>query len=59
MSYIISGEDKFFFHVSSTKSCEKTNTDRFAQRIVKALADIKALFEDLKAEQKVQKNGGS
>ena len=46
VSYIISGEDKIFFHFSSTKSCEVTNTDRFAKRVFKAMNDIKLLFED-------------
>lgn len=59
VSYIVSGEDKIFFHLSSTISCSQTNTERFSQRLTKALGDIKALFEKLNAEQKLQKNGVS
>jgi carnitine O-palmitoyltransferase 1 len=52
VSYIISGEDRIFFHLSSNKSCEVTNTSRFSDRIVKAMSDIKALFEEFNAAQK-------
>ncbi|XP_070491326.1 carnitine O-palmitoyltransferase 1, liver isoform-like [Chironomus tepperi] len=59
VSYIVSGENRIFFHLSSTISCPLTNTERFSQRITKALGDIKALFVKLNAEQKLQKNGVS
>lgn len=52
VSYIIAGDDIMFFHVSSVKSCKVTNTDRFAKGIVKALADIKRLFEDFGNDKK-------
>lgn len=52
ISYIIAGEDLIFFHVSSNKSCETTETDRFVKRIVTALNDIKLMFEDFNKNQK-------
>lgn len=45
VSYIILRDDLIFFHVSSKKSCPATNTDRFGKQIVKAMSDIKQLFE--------------
>jgi hypothetical protein len=56
VSYIVSGENTFFFHLSSTKSCPLTDTERFGQRIFKALGDIKALFEAFNNEQKLDEN---
>jgi carnitine O-palmitoyltransferase 1 len=56
VSYIISGEEKIFFHLSSNKECPLTDTDRFGKRITKALGDIKLLFEKFNNEQKL-KNG--
>lgn len=60
VSYIIAGEDLIFFHISSLKSCNLTNSDRFANQICRALADIKLLFEQYKIEQKkdVSKSNG-
>jgi len=52
VSYIIAGEDLIFFHVSSNKASKVTDTDRFAKGIVKAMADIKLLFEDLKSSER-------
>lgn len=52
VSYIISGEDRIFFHLSSNKNCETTSTARFADNIFKAMGDIKKLFEDFNAEKK-------
>jgi carnitine O-palmitoyltransferase 1 len=45
VSYIILRDELIFFHVSSKKSCPVTNTPRFGQQIVKAMSDIKLLFE--------------
>ncbi|XP_071842084.1 carnitine O-palmitoyltransferase 1, liver isoform-like isoform X2 [Apostichopus japonicus] len=44
VSYIITGEDNIFFHVSCKKSCPTTDAARFADNIKKALADVLALF---------------
>jgi len=46
VSYIIAGEDIVFFHVSSKKSSADTDSDRFAGRIQRALADIRLMFEE-------------
>jgi carnitine O-palmitoyltransferase 1, liver isoform len=54
VSYIISGEDKIYFHLSSIKSSPVTNTDRFAKHLIKASNDIKQLFEDY---NRIEKNG--
>jgi carnitine O-palmitoyltransferase 1 len=59
VSYIVAGEDLLFFHISSKRSCPQTSSDRFAQQIVKALSDIKLLFESYKKEQKPITNGST
>lgn len=46
VSYIVSGEDLISFHVSSKKTCPITDSSRFIDRIVQAMADIRTLFED-------------
>jgi len=48
VSYIIAGEDVVFFHVSSKKSSNDTNSARFGQNIVRALDDIRNMFTNLK-----------
>lgn len=50
VSYIVSGENLLSFHVSSKKSCPITNSSRFIDRIVQAMADIRTLFEDYRRE---------
>jgi carnitine O-palmitoyltransferase 1 len=45
VSYIIAGEDVIFFHVSSKKSSPETDSTRFGNNIVKALDDIRTMFE--------------
>lgn len=44
VSYIIAGENLIFFHISSKRSSPETDSNRFAQQITNALADIKELF---------------
>ncbi|XP_064617738.1 carnitine O-palmitoyltransferase 1, liver isoform-like isoform X2 [Liolophura sinensis] len=44
VSYIIAGEDCIMFHVSCKNSCSTTNSKKFGDRIVKAMNDIKNLF---------------
>ncbi|XP_055635447.1 carnitine O-palmitoyltransferase 1, liver isoform isoform X2 [Toxorhynchites rutilus septentrionalis] len=51
VSYIVAGEDLIFFHISSKKTCGTTNSERFAQEIARALADMKHLFEEYKSQQ--------
>lgn len=48
VSYIITGEDNIFFHVSCKKSCPTTDAKQFAAKIRTALADILALFNETK-----------
>lgn len=50
VSYIVSGEDLISFHVSSKKNCPITDSSRFIDRIAQAMADIKRLFEEFKAQ---------
>ena len=59
VSYIITGEDMIFFHISSQKSCALTSSDRFAKQICKALNDLKIMFTEHKQQQKndIQQNG--
>ncbi|XP_013398447.1 carnitine O-palmitoyltransferase 1, liver isoform-like [Lingula anatina] len=45
VSYIIAGEYTIFFHISCKRSCAETNAKRFGRTIVKALDDLKNLFE--------------
>lgn len=59
VSYIIAGEDMVFFHISAKKSCPGTDASRFAERIEKALADMKQVFEEHQRAQKVERNGTS
>ncbi|XP_074662825.1 carnitine O-palmitoyltransferase 1, liver isoform-like isoform X1 [Tubulanus polymorphus] len=51
VSYIISGEDCIFFHISCKNSCPQTSSKCFADRITKALADIRELVEDCKTNK--------
>ncbi|KAJ9472726.1 Carnitine O-acetyltransferase [Diplonema papillatum] len=45
VSYSISGELRFFFHVSSKKKHSTTDSARMQKQIHQALADLAALFE--------------
>ncbi|KAL7690727.1 putative acyltransferase ChoActase/COT/CPT, choline/carnitine acyltransferase [Plasmopara halstedii] len=44
VSYMVAGEYMLGFHISSKKSCPSTSSDKFAEDIEKALADLKALW---------------
>lgn len=57
VSYIISSECNIYFHISSVRSCDVTDSERFANRISKAMNDIRLLFQDYNAL--TAKNGGS
>lgn len=46
VSYMIAGEDLLFFHVSSKKSSQTTDSTRFANNIQQALIDIKKIFDE-------------
>ncbi|XP_055542351.1 carnitine O-palmitoyltransferase 1, liver isoform isoform X2 [Wyeomyia smithii] len=59
VSYIVAGEDLIFFHISSKKSCGTTSSERFAQQIARALADLKHLFEQYKRQQQKNVSNGT
>uniref|UniRef100_T1K5L4 Uncharacterized protein n=1 Tax=Tetranychus urticae TaxID=32264 RepID=T1K5L4_TETUR len=44
VSYIIAGEDKIFFHISSKKSSNATDSLRFAKNIMRSLNDMRELL---------------
>ena len=44
VSYMIAGEDLIFFHISSKKSSPNTSSDKYAQDIFQAFADMKTLW---------------
>lgn len=45
VSYIIVGEKKIFFHISSKFSAEATDSKRFAENIRRSMRDMIDLFE--------------
>ncbi len=45
VSYMVSGEREFFFHVSSKRSSSKTDSVRFVANIREALDEMKAVLE--------------
>jgi len=52
VSYMMADDARTFFHVSSKRSCSKTDSKRMMGRIKQALEDIKALFEQKASAQK-------
>ena len=54
VSYIITGENIIFFHISSKKSSPATDSYRFGQQIKQAMADIKGLFDVLKQSKAIK-----
>ena len=44
VSYMMAGDSRIFFHVSSKKSCEQTDSQGFVNKICQALADMRMLF---------------
>lgn len=44
VSYIIAGENTFFFHISCKRSCPTTDAHKFGRLITEALADLRAIF---------------
>eukprot|EP00731_Ephydatia_muelleri_P029750 Em0021g273a len=55
VSYIIPGDHLIYFHVSSFKSSEHTDSRRFAQHIRESLRDMRALFIDKKKAESTRK----
>jgi len=45
VSYMIAGEEKLSFHISSKKSSNATNSARLGENIFKALSEMKDLFD--------------
>lgn len=45
VSYFPFNDEILFLHVSSMKNCDATNTEVLLNGILKALTDIKELFE--------------
>lgn len=45
ISYFPFNDEYLFLHISSNKSCEATNSEKLLNGIIKALSDIKSLFE--------------
>eukprot|EP00128_Syssomonas_multiformis_P014332 Colp12_sorted_trinity150504_noHs@14456 len=43
VSYMLAGENRVFFHVSSKRSATNTDSTRFGQRLVQAMEDMRAL----------------
>jgi carnitine O-palmitoyltransferase 1 len=44
VSYMVAGENKIFFHISSKKNSPNTCSEKFAQDIFQAFADMKKLW---------------
>ena len=44
VSYMMAGDQRIFFHVSSKKSCSNTNSQGFVDHLCQALADMRMLF---------------
>ena len=56
VSYMVSGVDsELFFHVSSIRSCQETDSGRFLRGIMQALRDMRASFEGPVAEDEAAK----
>ncbi|CAG0921197.1 unnamed protein product [Notodromas monacha] len=60
VSYIVAGEDVIFFHISSKRSCNLTDSTRFAENIRKALLDIRDLCgSEIKRKTKKDEANGA
>eukprot|EP00960_Hanusia_phi_P057787 763663-Hanusia_phi.AAC.5 len=46
VSYMMADDDRTFFHVSSKRSCKVTDSERFMREIMRALEDLRSIFED-------------
>lgn len=44
VSYMMAGDSRIFFHVSSKKSCTRTDSQKFVNKICQALQDMRKLF---------------
>ncbi|ESO89715.1 hypothetical protein LOTGIDRAFT_124665, partial [Lottia gigantea] len=55
VSYMIPGNNKFFFHVSSKKSCPQTSSVKFMDELFASLQEIKNLFQNEEKREVVDK----
>lgn len=55
VSYIVTGEELIFFHISSKKSSSNTDSKRFASNIQRAMGDLRTLLETDAKERKALK----
>ena len=46
VSYMVAGDNRIFFHVSSKKSVQKTDSRKFVQTLFQSLDDMKNIFAD-------------
>jgi carnitine O-palmitoyltransferase 1 len=44
VSYMVPGDSRIFFHISSKRSCKKTDSQTFARCLFDAMAEMRALF---------------
>ncbi|ELU04678.1 hypothetical protein CAPTEDRAFT_111807 [Capitella teleta] len=44
VSYMVPGDYKIFFHISSKRSCPKTDSERFAKLLFESFAEMRSLF---------------
>ena len=51
VSYMIIGDTKFFFHISSKKSCDVTDSVRLMELLFQSLEDMKALYSDVNGKK--------
>ena len=49
VSYMLPGDGRIFFHISSKRSCKITNATRFAKLLFESFAEMRALFKETKA----------
>lgn len=49
VSYMVPDDHKIFFHISSKLSSKQSNSDRFVKLLHESMAEIKGLFETIKA----------
>lgn len=46
VSYMVPGDFKMFFHVTSKRSSSKTSSERFMNLLFQSFAEMKALFNE-------------
>ena len=49
VSYMVPDDHQIFFHISSKISSKQSNSDRFVHLLFESMAEIKELFEAVKA----------